>query len=148
MTAQQVTWDLTELFPSVTDPKINQAITKATALADAFEKAYRGKIAMLTADGLLRCLQEIEAFEAKFSDITLYSSLAFSADMTLPQTQALNDRVNKLEATIGKQLAFYSLELGELVKSKPELHPRASLSQLQAHAGAGLPPCGAPTIRS
>lgn len=128
MTTQQVTWDLTELFPDISDPKVNQAVTEATVLADAFEKAYRGKIAQLTADGLLRCLQDVEAFEAKFSDISLFSSLSFSADMTLPQTQALNDRVNKLEATIGKQLAFYSLELGALVKSKPQIIQEQALS--------------------
>ncbi len=41
--------------------------------------------------------------------------------MTQPQAQALNDRVDKLSANIGKQLAFYSLELGTLVKSRPEI---------------------------
>ena len=41
--------------------------------------------------------------------------------MTQPQAQALNDRVDKLSANIGKQLAFYSLELGALVKSKPQI---------------------------
>ena len=44
MTTQQITWDLTELFPSITDPKIQQAITQATAKANEFEKTYRGKI--------------------------------------------------------------------------------------------------------
>jgi len=120
LTTQQVTWDLTELFSCATDPKINQAIAQATAMADAFEKAYRGKIAQLTPEGLQRCLQEVESFEVKFRDITLFSSLCFSANMTLPETQALNDRVNKLEAKIGKQLAFFSLELGKLLKAKPE----------------------------
>lgn len=128
MTTKQITWNLTELFPSVTDPKINQAITQATAIADEFEKAYRGKITQLTPKGLLRCLQEVEAFEAKFRDITLFASLCFSANMTLPETQALNDRVNKLEAKIAKQLAFFSLELGKLLKAKPELIQEPALA--------------------
>ena len=96
MSTQQITWDLTELFPGITDPKINQAITEATAAADAFEKTYRGKITSLSAEGLLQCLRDVEAFEAKFSDVTLFSSLIFAADMTQPQAQALNDRVDKL----------------------------------------------------
>lgn len=121
MTAQQITWDLTELFPSINDPKISQAITETKALANKFEQAYRGKITSLTAEGLLRCLQDIEAFQKSFSNVTLYSSLSFAANMTLPETQALNDKINKLEATIGKQLAFYSLELGKLVKTKPQI---------------------------
>ncbi len=121
MATQQITWNLTELFGGITDPKIKEAITQATAGADAFEEAYRGKITSLNADGLLQCLRDVEAFEAKFGDITLYSSLTFSADMTQPPTQALHDRIEKLSAELGKQLAFYSLELGKLIKSKPEL---------------------------
>ena len=128
MTIQQATWDLTELFPSITDPKVNQAIAEATAMANAFEKAYRGKIASLSADGLLQCLHDVESFEAKFSNLTLYSSLTFSADMTQPQAQALNDRVDKLSANIGKQLAFYSLELGALVKSRPQIIQEPTLT--------------------
>ena len=126
---QQITWDLTELFSNVTDPKIQEAISEATTSADAFEKKYRGKITSLSADGLLECLRDVEAFETKFSDIALYSSLSFAADMTQPQAQALNDKVDKLSANIGKQLAFYSLELGALVKSRPQLIQEKVLSQ-------------------
>jgi len=116
-----ITWDLSELFPLLTDPKINQTITEATALANTFEKTYRSKIANLNADDLLRCLRSLETFEAKFSDITLYSSLSFSANMTLSLTQSLNDRIKKLQAKFGKQLAFYELELGALLKRNPQL---------------------------
>ena len=96
MCAQQITWNLTELFKDISDPKIEQAIAEATQSADKFEKAYRGKIGSLSAEGLLGCLRDVEAFEAKFSDIALFSSLSFAADMTQPQAQALNDRVDKL----------------------------------------------------
>jgi oligoendopeptidase F len=120
LTAQQVTWNLTELFPNITSPQIEQAINQAQAAADQFEQKYRGKIINLSPEGLLQCLRDIEAFEAKYSDLSLYSSLSFSADMTQTHTQQLHDRVDKLDAKIGKQLAFYSLELGKLVKAKPE----------------------------
>ncbi len=119
--AAQITWNLTSLFTDPSDPKIEQAIHETTAHTDTFEKNYRGKIATLSPEALLECLQEVEAFEAKFRDLTLFSSLSFSADMTHPSTQTLHDRVDKLDAKISKQLAFYSLELGKLVKAKPEL---------------------------
>ncbi len=128
MSTQQVTWDLTPLFQSLTDPKIQQTITEATSAADTFEKKYRGKITSLSTEGLLQCLKEIEAFDTKFSNVSLFSSLSFAANMTLPETQALNDRISKLEAKLAKQLAFYSLELGKLVKSKPELIQDATLA--------------------
>ncbi len=128
ISTNQVTWDLTELFPSITDPKVDQTIADATVTADIFEKTYRGKIASLSAEGLLRCLRDIEAFELKFSDLTLYSSLSFAMDMTQPQAQTLNDRVDKLSANISKHLAFYSLELGALVKNKPQIINDPTLS--------------------
>jgi oligoendopeptidase F len=125
---KQVTWDLTELFPSITDYKIDQAIADTKSATDLFEKTYRGKIASLSAEGLLLCLRDFEAFEAKFSDLPLYSSLSFAADMTQPQAQALNDKVDKLSANISKQLAFYSLELGALIKRKPQIINELALS--------------------
>ena len=121
MTTRQIKWDLSELFSSIDDPKINQTIQETIELANAFEKTYRGKITKLNANDLLHCLRSIEVFEAKFSDITLFSSLSFSANMTSIQTQSLNDRVKKLKATIGKQLMFFQLELGALLKSKPQI---------------------------
>jgi oligoendopeptidase F len=118
---QEVIWDLSELFPSTNDPAVEKAINNAKALADAFEKAYRGKIAILDPAGLQRCFGEFEAFDVFLGDVSLFASLVFSANMTLPQAQALYDRVSKLEAQLGKQLAFFSLELGATVKTKPEL---------------------------
>jgi len=121
LVSQQITWDLSGLFLGVTDPKLNQSITEAAVWADSFEGKYRGKMAGLSAEGLLECIKEVETFEVKFSDVSLFASLAFAADMTQTETQALNDRVSKFDAKLAKQLAFYSLELGELVRTNPQL---------------------------
>jgi len=118
---QEITWDLTTLYPSVNDPSIERAINEAKAFAATFEKNYRGKIPSFDSASLLRCLREMEAFYVKSGDLSLFASLSFSANMTVPEVQALYDRVSKLEAQLGKQLAFFSLELGALVKAKPEL---------------------------
>jgi oligoendopeptidase F len=120
LNAQQIIWDLSELFSDINDPKINQTITDATVMVSLFEKKYRGKIGSLTPEGLLVCLQEVEAFHQKFSNVGLYSSLVFAADMTLPEAQMLNDKISKLEAQISKQLAFYHIEIGILLKNKPQ----------------------------
>ncbi|MGA3289877.1 MAG: M3 family oligoendopeptidase [Candidatus Bathyarchaeia archaeon] len=117
---QEVTWDLTELFPSINDPSIEEAIDEAKFFADNFEKRYRGKIALLDSVSLLQCIRELEAFDVKLGDVSLFAGLSFSANMTLPDVQSLYDKMSKFEALLGKQLAFFSLELGALVKAKPE----------------------------
>ncbi len=118
---QEVTWDLKELYPSVTDPAVEKTISETKIFADAFEKTYRGKIASFDAASLIKCIRELEDFEIKTGDLSLFASLSFSANMTLPETQALYDKVSKFEAQLGKQLAFFSIEIGALVKAKPEL---------------------------
>jgi oligoendopeptidase F len=128
LATQPTTWNLTELFPDITSPKIAEAIIQATQTANAFEQKYRGKIGTLTPQELRQVFQDVEAFEAKYGDLTLYASLSFAADMTKPETQQLHDKVDKLDASIGKQLAFYSLELGKLIKAKPELIDNPTLA--------------------
>ena len=116
---REITWDLSELFPSINDPSIEKTVAEMKVFANDFEKKYRGKITTLDSVGLLQCIQELESFEVKSGDVSLFASLSFAANMTLPETQALYDRISKLEAQLGKQLAFFSLELGTLVKAKP-----------------------------
>ncbi len=124
----QILWNLAELYTNVADPKIEQTLVEVAASAHDFESNYRGKIATLMAQSLLNCLQELESLEVRLADLSLFASLSFSADMTLPDVQALYDRVSKFEAKLGKQLAFFSLELGSLVKNKPELTCEPALS--------------------
>jgi oligoendopeptidase F len=126
---QEIIWDLSELFISVKDPSLEKTIKDMTSLADDFEKKYRGKIATLDPTKLLLCLKELESFNIKTGDVSLYAGLSFSANMTLAEVQTLYDKVSKLEAQLGKQLAFFSLELGELVKTKPELIEEPILSE-------------------
>jgi oligoendopeptidase F len=97
-------------------------------MANGFEKKYRGKITSMTPNELLECLQEIELFHQKIGDVGLYSGLIFSANMTLPEAQILNDKIDKFDAKISKQLAFYSLDLSTLLKNDPQLINNSTLT--------------------
>jgi oligoendopeptidase F len=121
MAESEVVWDLSEIFLSPTDPCVQRAMEEVTVLAENFASKYRGKIGTLRAEGLAKCLQEYEGYLARLRDITLFAELSFSANMTLPETQALHDKAMKLETKLGKLLAFFELELGRLVYDKPEL---------------------------
>jgi oligoendopeptidase F len=125
---QEIAWDLSEIFSNIEDSSIEKTITEMKVFANDFEKKYRGKIATLNPNALLSCIRELESFEVKSGDISLFAGLSFAANMTLPETQALYDKVSKLEAQLGKQLAFFSLELGALVKTKPEIIQEPTLS--------------------
>ncbi|MCS7124005.1 MAG: M3 family oligoendopeptidase [Candidatus Bathyarchaeota archaeon] len=121
MIGGEVVWDLSEIFPSVSDASVQKAMDEVSAMAEAFAAKYHGKIGSLTAAELAKCLQEYEAYLARLRDVTLFAELSFAANMTLPETQKLHDRAMKLEAKLGKLLAFLELEVGRLVYDKPEL---------------------------
>jgi oligoendopeptidase F len=121
MAQSEVVWNLSEIFPTPADPSVQKAMEEATVMAERFTEKYRGKIDALTVKELAACLQEYEACLAKLRDITLFAELSFAANMTLPETQALHDKVIKLDAKLGKLLAFFELEVGSLIYRKPEL---------------------------
>ncbi|MCW4005982.1 MAG: M3 family oligoendopeptidase [Candidatus Bathyarchaeota archaeon] len=125
------TWNLTEIFPCISDPSIEQARQNVSALADAFEEKHRGKISTYTPAQLLWCLREFEVFKEKLQDLSLYAGLSFAADMTSPQTQTLHDWVGKLTAQLSQQLAFFSLELGKALSDNPNLPNQPELSAYQ-----------------
>jgi oligoendopeptidase F len=119
--SDNISWDLTEIFPGIEDPAIQQALTQANQEALDFREKYRNQIQNISPANLLNCLKEFEICIEKIQDISLYAGLAFAANMTLPETQKLYDNVSKLESEIGKTIAFFDLELGNLVKQKPEI---------------------------
>ncbi|MEM3153666.1 MAG: M3 family oligoendopeptidase [Candidatus Bathyarchaeia archaeon] len=128
MAESEVVWDLSEIFQSVLDASVQKAMDGVVATAEAFAAKYRGKIGNLKAEELAKCLQEYEAYLARLRDITLFAELSFAANMTLSETQSLHDKAMKLEARLGKLLAFFELELGRLVYDKPELLMESALA--------------------
>jgi oligoendopeptidase F len=127
MTKKDIAWDLSEMFSSPTDPSVQKAVDSITKMAEGFTKKYQGKIKDFSAKELLKCIQDHEAFLAKFGDILLFSYLSFAANMTLQETQTLFDKTSKLEAKLGKMLAFFELETGALVYRNPKIIPDATL---------------------
>jgi oligoendopeptidase F len=116
-----VAWDLSEIFPSVTDPAVQKAFDDITVTAARFAKKYQGKIKGFSAEELQKCLEDFEAYYARLMDISLFANLSFAANMTLPETQLLHDKALKLEAKLGKLMAFFELEVGDLVYKNAQL---------------------------
>ena len=121
MAKSEVVWNLSEIFPSVTDSSVQKAMDEIVAVAEKFAEKYRGKIRDFPAGELRQCLEEYEAYVARLREIMLFAELSFSANMTLPETQQLHDKALKLDAKLGKLLAFFELEVGALVYKNTNL---------------------------
>jgi oligoendopeptidase F len=121
MTKGDIAWDLSAIFPSPTDSSVQKAIDSLGRMAVHFAKQYQGKIGSLSAERIAECLQEFEVYRGKLGDVSLFAELSFAANMTLPDAQALHDKVTKTEAKLGKMLAFFELEVGALVSKDPRM---------------------------
>jgi oligoendopeptidase F len=121
MTKREVSWDLSEMFPSTADPSVQKAIDDLTKMAESFAARYESKIKSFSAKELLDCIKDFEEYLAKLDSIMTFSRLSFVANMTLPEAQLLNDKANKMEAKLSKMLAFFSIEVGNLVSRSPEM---------------------------
>jgi len=116
---KEALWDLSEMFPSTTDPSIQKAIEDLTRFTENFVKRYRGGIKVLTAEELLECIRRYEEYLARLDRLWKFAHLSFTANMTLPETQSLWDRVGKMSAELEKMMAFFNIELGYLVYRNP-----------------------------
>jgi oligoendopeptidase F len=112
--AEEVAWDLSDLFEKTDDPRIEVEIEQTEAAADAFRTAYYGKVADLDAAGLAEAIAERERIEEAFTRVGYYAQLNFSTDMADPPRGALVARIMEKGAAIDTQLLFFGLEIAAL----------------------------------
>jgi oligoendopeptidase F len=124
---KEISWDLSGIFRSTTDPSIKEAIERTSKKAHGFAARYRGRIGGLVPVALVKCIGEYEAFQVRLYDLDLFATLSFQANMTLDETQLIHDKVSKLVAGINKELAFFEIELGSKVSRDPAIRADPSL---------------------
>ncbi|MBY0526941.1 MAG: M3 family oligoendopeptidase [Gemmataceae bacterium] len=111
--ADQVAWDLNDLYRAVDDPRINADLTEALHRAQAFEASYRGKIDTPTgpsAEVLHDALRELESLSEQMDKPAVYASLVHAAKTDDPKHGALVSRTREQRTTINKHLIFFDLE--------------------------------------
>jgi len=112
--AEDVAWDLSDLYESGDDPRIEQDVQEADAAAAQFRERYYGRVAQLSATELVEAIDERERIESIFTRAIYYAHLWFSTDMADSQRGALLARLTEKGAVLDTQLLFFGLELAEL----------------------------------
>jgi len=121
MAKGEIVWDLSEMFPSTTDPSVQKAIEDLTEMAERFASRYQGKIKHLSAKELPECVKIFEECLSKLEYMRAFAYLSFMANMNQPDTQLLHDKVNKTKAKLDMILTFFNIEIGNLVHENPEI---------------------------
>ena len=112
--AEEVAWDLSDLYSGGDDPRIEQDVEQTETAAAAFRERYYGRIAELSAADLREAIEERERIESTFTRAIYYAHLRFSTDMNDSPRGALVARLSEKGAAIDTQLLFFGLELAAL----------------------------------
>ena len=108
--AEEVAWDLGDLYESADDPRIESDIAEAEADAAAFRERYHGKVGELGATALADAVAEHERIESAVVRPLTYAHLNFATNMADPARGALVARLGEKAAALDTQLLFFALE--------------------------------------
>ena len=119
--AEDVAWDLSDLYASGDDPRIESDIAEAEEAAVAFRDRYYGKVATLCAAELAEAIDERERIESIATRALYYAHLRFSTNMADPARGALVAKLGEKAAGLETQLLFFGLEWAAIEDGPAEL---------------------------
>jgi oligoendopeptidase F len=112
--AEDVRWDLGELYASPTDPEIEATLKAGMEDAQAFEADYKGKLARLSPADFAAMMERLEDLQDRVARPSIYASLLHTQDTASPANGRLVARIDEAGAERGRHLVFFHLELADL----------------------------------
>jgi oligoendopeptidase F len=108
--AEEVAWDLSDLYDGPEDPQLRTDVDDAATAADAFRERYHGKVAELDAPALAEAVAERERIDSSVARALTFAHLRFATNMADPERGALVGRLQEQSALLETQLLFFALE--------------------------------------
>lgn len=110
-------WDLTALYPSMEDESVQKDLARCQAESEAFEAAYKGKLAEITKRSgaeLAAVVKEYEALEDLMGRIASFAGLCYTENTTDPKRQKFYGDVQEKLTAASVHLLFFGLELNRI----------------------------------
>lgn len=107
--AEEILWDLSDLYSGPDDPQIQADIAEALEAAKVYRKKYYGKIASLDAKGLLEAVTEQERITSLVAKALIYAQLRFTTDTSDPARGALFQKLQEQATALSTELVFFNL---------------------------------------
>src|SRR5918992_1698638 len=112
--AEDVAWDLSDLYEGSDDPRLEADIEEADQAAAAFRERYYGKVSELTAAEVADAIAERERIEEIVTRAAYFAHLHFATDMADAPRGALVARLTEKGAALDTHLLFFGLEIADL----------------------------------
>jgi oligoendopeptidase F len=108
--AEEVAWDLSDLYESPDDPKLESEVADAERSGEAHRERYHGKVAELDARALADAVAERERIESEMDRALTFAHLRFATNMADPARGQLVARLQERAAALETKLLFFGLE--------------------------------------
>ncbi len=118
--ADEVRWNLSDLFSSPTDPEIERVLAEALEFVRGFESQYRGRIRELTPTQFADMMETLGEHHVKSAKPGLYAHLLHSLDTRDHAAGRLVSRVREAGAETGRHLVFFGLEVAQLTDEEAQ----------------------------
>ncbi len=109
--AENIAWDLTDLYAGMDDPQLNADLDAADAEAAALDTEYRGRIGALSGGELAGLLARYEALLERAYKAGSFAALNWTQNTEDPARGALMQRVTERGSQLRQKLVFLELEL-------------------------------------
>lgn len=134
-------WDLSDLYNGIDDPKINHDIKNYNKRTVAFEKKYKGKLALISPETFAEALKELEDMSSMTRKLGNFASLNMSTQLNNPQATAFYQTINEAFTDAGQHLVFFDIELAhiddsrirELLKNKKVAHYKPFIERVRKY---------------
>ena len=108
------TWNLSDLYSSPGGTDLEADLKLAAEEAEAFAKAYDGKVAALDGAALGAAVARYEVMQDRMGRIGSYASLYYAQDQADPERGRFSQDVSERLTDIGTKLVFFRLEINKL----------------------------------
>lgn len=108
--AEQVLWNLSDLYAGIDDPAIDRDIQGTDERVDRFAATYRGKVASLDSEELYEAVAEFEKIVEEASKLESFAQLIWTTASDNPQYGALLQKLTEWTSQLQQKLVFFDLE--------------------------------------
>ncbi len=127
--AEQVKWDLSDLYKSTDDPQIESDKKLLISKTDEFEAKWKGRIASLDATELAELLSAYEAISDTLGKLGSFAYLQWSTNTENASFGKLMQSVTEFSSVLSQKLVFFDVEWLAVEEEKAtELIQSATLS--------------------
>ena len=118
--ADNIEWDLTDLYPSISSEELQSDKKKVLKLAEEFKTDYRGKIEHLNAELFAEALQKYEGIIEILGKIGSFAHLIWSTNTESTEYGKLLQEANELGSEVSQKLVFFDVEWLKLSDEKAD----------------------------